>query len=472
MKIKEIINLVEGEVLSGSYEADINEIKQNSSQILKGDTFIAIKGENLDGHTFLDDAIKNGASVCIVSNNKFTSDKATILLVPDTEKALEILTKYKLSQMDMLKIGITGSVGKTSTKELVSEVVGEKFKVFKTYKNFNTQRGIMLSLSNVDLDVKVGVFEMGMSERNTISTISKMIVPDIGVITNIGSSHIGRLGSKEEILKAKFEILDGIKKGGILLLNADDKMLMQYNKYFSEKIAEKEITIVTYGIDNTADILAKNIQRNEEGTNFTVVMGDYKGKFVSNTFGKHSIYNCLVAIYISKMLSIPDKNIKEALLRTKVTERRMEKFVTISNMLVFDDSYNSSYESVAAAVDVITNKKYYGRKIAVLGDILELGEFAEEYHRKIGKLLIDKNFDVVITAGENSKYINEEILKSLKDNQKMEIYHFESTEEIIENIDKLLQVDDVILIKASNGMNFNKIAEHLRKQEVDLKDLK
>lgn len=483
MKVKEILNIVGGELLSGSYEMEVGEIKQNSKNIVKGDTFIAIVGENMDGHKYIQDARKNGATLAIISNKNSDIEGIDCILVEDAEKALYDIVEYKISMNNPVIIGITGSVGKTSTKEILNQILESKFKTFKTPKNFNTKRGIGLALSSYEDKFEILIAEMGMDSFGEISQVSTFIKPNIAIITNIGSSHIGNLGNRDNILKAKLEILDGLKDNGFLIVNNDSDKLAEYAEKEKQRQCDldtlqpaenaskvKKVNIVTFGTKENSDILIKDVIPEEEGTKFTISIDGNESIFFINTFGIHNIYNIAPAIYIAKIFKMTDEEIQEELKNTKSTERRMDKFVTISNMIVYDDSYNASYESLVAALDTINAKKYYGRKVAVLGDVLELGDFAEEYHRKIGDKLIDSKYNLVITAGEMSKFICDEIEKrnnDLSDEEKIKIYHFENAEEINKNIDKILRVDDIVLIKASHGMNFKIIADKLREQEVE-----
>lgn len=467
MLIKEIINMVDGELLCGSYEASIEEIKQDSRTIQKGDTFICFIGENMDGHDFLPDAIRSGASVCIVSRKDIKlSEDTTILYVEDTTKTLNELISYKFSEMKIPVVAITGSVGKTSTKELIADILSNALKTFKSPKNFNSLRGLPLACSSMTVDTEIAVVEMGMNHLNEISTLSKIIRPNIALITNIGSSHIGILGSSEKILEAKLEIIDGLKENGILFLNNDDPLLHEYVQKIKKEKKSLPYYITTYGIKNNSDIMATNIQTDGDYTEFEVEILDKKEKFKTNIVGMHNVYNALASIAIAKSLNVTSEDIEKSLMNMKKTARRMEKFVTYANMIIYDDSYNASYESIKAAMDLIKNKKYYGRKVAILGDILELGDFAEYYHKKVGEEFLKNDFDVLITVGENSKFI-ESYVKENKGKKDVLTYHFETVEEVNEDISKILKKDDIVLIKASNGMHFNKIADFLRNYEVD-----
>lgn len=471
MKIKEIIGLIDGELLSGNYDDEISEIKQDTRIISKGDTFIAFKGENEDGNTYIESAITNGASTCIINVKDYDlkGKKCNMIYVPDSLKALQKIIKYKMDNIDTKVVAVTGSVGKTSTRELIYEVVSTEYPVFRTSKNFNGMRGLPLTCSGIK-DEDFAVLEMGMDGFGQLKELSEMVSPYIAVITNIGSSHIGKLGSKENILSAKAEIISGIRNNGFLILNADDPMLQSIISNWSKYQKDgKNINLLTYGIENkNAAFVANILEEDEKFTRFNLKILDQEFEFKINTTGKHNIYNSLVAICVSKILDISFENVAKGLLNMKSTEHRLDRFLTNKNMIVYDDTYNASYESIMAAIDVISSKKHYGRKVYIIGDVLELGEHAENYHRMIGQYIVTKGVDLLITAGENSKYINEEVLKYLPN---VQAFHFKDRNEIIENLN-LLQEDDILLIKASNGMKFIDIVKVLKQDEVSLEDIK
>lgn len=270
------------------------------------------------------------------------------------------------------------------------------------------------------------------------------------------------------------EIISGIRDNGFLILNADDKMLKtvieNFDKYTSN--LGKNITLITYGIENkNADFVGEIVEKTETSTKIKVKIQDIELEFEINTVGIHNVYNSLVAIVISKIFDIKLENVKKALVNMKVTEHRMDKFVIGKNITIYDDTYNASYESVKAAIDVISNIKQEeaGRKIYILGDILELGEFSERYHKKIADYLTAKGYDIVITAGENAETIMEELNKDIIE-QNMEeerkVFHYADYNEVIQHLD-ILKENDIVLVKASNGMKFSNIIKYLKEKDQE-----
>lgn len=458
MKIKNIINLIKGELLSGSYEDEISHIQQDSREIKRGDTFIAFVGEDVDGNKFIYDAIEKGAKTCIVTTKDIKPVKANIIYVENTFETLDILMEYKLSLAEPLVIAITGSVGKTTTRDIMATILSEKFKVFKSEKNFNERRGLPLNAVNMPVNTEVAVLEMGMDRLGEISELSSLFRPDYGVITNVGMSHIEKLGSKENVLKAKLEMIDGIKDKGYLVLNTDDESL---NRFYEEQKDNlfRNYKMLTYAMNNDdVNLIGKLIQIEEDGMSVTFKYGEHIFKVNTNLIGKHNIYNMLPGILIALRLGLTEKEIQTGLEKVLLSERRLEKF-TVNKMTVYDDTYNASLESMKAGIEILRRED--GRKVAILGDVFELGEFSEEVHREIGKFLNEVKLDLVITGGKASRFINDELIE-------IDNYHFETTEEIVENVSELLKVGDVILIKASNGMKFNLIANKLREEEKNI----
>lgn len=454
MKIKDIINIIDGELLSGNYEDDITHIEQDSREIKRGDTFIAFKGEDFDGNVFVYDAIENGAKTCIVTSKDLKPVSVNVIYVEDAQTALDRLIEYKFSIVKPIIVAITGSVGKTSTRDIMANILSEKYKVFRSEKNYNERRGLPLNAINMPYDTEVAVLEMGMDKLGEISELSCLFHPDYAVITNIGMSHIEKLGNRENIFKAKLEIIDGIKDKGYLVLNIDDEYLNSFVEEQRDNMF-RTFKLLTYAINNDAesDIVGKLIQIDQDSMSVTVKYGDNIFKIDTNLRGKHNIYNMLPGILIGLELGLKEEEIQKGLERILLTERRMDKFTTTNNMTVYDDTYNASLESVLAGLEIL--KREEGRKVAILGDILELGEFSEEIHRKIGKFINESKIDFVITAGVNSQFINDEIIS-------IDNVHFNNAEEVVANLDNLLQDGDSILVKASNGMEFSLIANKLR----------
>ena len=450
IKISEVLDKIDGKLMKGTSEDYFSRLVQNSLEIQEGDTFVAAKGERADGHNYIKSAIENGAKTCIITDDTIDLSPydITIVYVKEHRRALQIIVKEMMKKMDIKKIAITGSVGKTSTREAVYNVVSQKYNTYETEKNYNGVIGLPLTASKLE-DEELAVFEMGMNGKGEIEILTDIVRPDIAVITNIGSSHIGILGSIENILKAKMEIVKGIPKDGYLLLNADDKMLQ---KVIKEK-EKYDCNVITFGIEENADYKVENINIiEEEGKSEITVNGKV---YELNSVAKHDIYNNLVAIVVGNLLKMTKEEIQKGLLKIEKEKRRLEK-IEVSGMTIYDDTYNASYESVKAAIETLDMLKVQGRMVYILGDVFELNDFAEEYHRKIGKVLAKAKIDLLITAGEYSKYINEEVLKE----KNIENYHFKDNNEVIRNLN-LLKKGDTVLIKASNGMKFDEIVKSI-----------
>lgn len=435
MKISEIIKYIDGELICGDLNKKINNIKIDSRKIELGDTFIGIKGEKYDGNEFYLDAIKKGAEILILDNKKIiTKTEKNIILVDNSIEALQKIAKYKMSSMNIKTVAVTGSVGKTTTKDLIYNVLKKDYKVLKTDKNFNGQIGLPLTVMSLK-DEDILVVEMGMNEKGAIEKLSSIVKPDIAVITNVGTSHIGKLGSRKKILKAKLEILKNIKKDGFIIINNDNDLLHKKIKQL------KKYNVITYGINNKSDYKATNIKIEENKIQYNIKNKRYKIQLT----GLGNIYNSMVAIIIGELLKVKKIDFKNI----DLTDSRLQ--IINSRFKIIDDTYNASYESMINAIDTlnIVGKK---RKIAVLGDIKELGKYSKKIHKKIGKYL--KNIDILITVGKYSKYIN----KKAKIKNK---YHFNNIEEAIIHIKKIIKDNDTILVKASHSMNFKEIVKNI-----------
>lgn len=453
LTIGEIVKETRGKLINGNENQEIDGFSKDTRTINVGDIYVGIKGETLDGNSFYKEAFEKGAVACILDSKELNEDEfnnyKNIILVEDSIKALQDLAKYRRSKYNIPVIAVTGSVGKTSTKDMIASVVSQKYKVLKTEGNNNNHIGLPLTLLKLK-DQTAVVVEMGMNHFGEISVLTNIARPTACVITNIGTSHIGNLGSRENILKAKLEILEGLKENGTIIINNDNDLLHKWAKENST------YNIKTYGVENESDYMAYNLKMNENESTYV-----YNNKNVNVTVpGLPFVYNSLSAIAVGKLLEISDEGIIKGIAGLELTKKRMEKIVTKDGLIVINDSYNASLDSVKPAIEHL--KITTGNtKIAVLGDMLELGDFAQELHKQVGEAVVKNGIDILITVGKNAMYIDEKAKEDGMDISR--IYHYNTIEEATKKIKELGKKGDVVLLKASNSMHFNDIAEELKK---------
>ena len=439
MTVKDIIKICNGKILCGDENIVCENFSKDTRTIHTGDVYVGIKGDNFDGNLFYKDAIKNGASVCILDNEDVVDEKfGTIIIVNDSILALGALASYKRDLYDIPVIAVTGSVGKTSVKDMIHEVLKMKYNVLCTKENFNNNIGVpltILGLKNHD----ALIVEMGMNHMGELSYLTKIAKPTMAIITNIGTAHIGNLGSRENILKAKLEVLDGMN-GGKLFINNDNDMLqkVQYDN------------LVTVGIENKSDFMATNIKEDAFSSQFKINNDDIKLNVGSNAF----IYNALFAYAVGESLNVPKNNIEIALKSFKLSPHRLEKFET-KKYTIIDDTYNASLDSVKNSLGLLS--KILGRKVFIFADILEADGFTKEIHEDVAESIIENKIDVTICVGNQSKYTYEK----LKTNN-IETYYFESNSDLINNLNSILKEKDTILIKGSHSMKLIEVVNYLK----------
>ena len=454
IRIKDIINNFDCKLIYGNENELLENFSKDTRNINKNDVYVGIKGENFDGNLFYEDALNKGAKIAIVEKNSIDINNITeyknktLVICEDSVKLLQQIAAYKRNLIKVPVIAVTGSVGKTSTKDMIYSVLKEEFNVLKTEGNFNNHLGLPLTLLKYKNE-DIVVVEMGMNNLGEISLLSNIAKPNIAVITNIGTAHIGNLGSRENILKAKLEILDGMSDG-VLIINNDNDLL--HNNL--DKIKDK-IKTITIGINNNSNYMANNIEEEVFESNFKIEDNDINIK----VGGKVFIYNSLIAYSIGKYLNMNDKNIVKGLENFKLAENRLEK-IKIKNYTIINDTYNASYDSIINAIDLI-NMSNYKRKILLLGDILELGEFSKDIHSKIGEYILTKNIDYVILIGK--EVLN---IKKVIDN-KVDNIHFYKESDCYEFLSNFLKENDIILIKGSHGMNLINIVNYLKNKESE-----
>ena len=444
IEIGKIINKVDGEITN--FTTDTRKVNNKSC-------YIAILGENNDGNLFYMDAFIKGAKLVILDNYEenindlkyLEENNKSIIVVKDTIKALGELAKYKRSTIKSDVIAITGSAGKTSTKDIVYSVLKEKYKAYKTCGNKNNHIGLPLTILSMDAGSEILVLEMGMNHFGEISYLTNIAKPNVAIITNIGTAHIGNLGSRENILKAKLEILEGLDKNGYVIINNDNELLHDW--YLKNK---DEFNIVTIGINNPSDYLATDISTTNNTSIFKVLSNEY----MVPVSGEHFIYNALMGIAVGNLYHEDYNQIYEGIKAFELSSNRMNIISRESNITIIDDSYNANYDSMSYAIKYLAALS--GRRIAVLGSMFELGDYTEELHRKIGELVVDEGIDILVTVGKEANYIYEEA------KGKIDAVHFDNNSDAIKFLKDVIKPGDYILIKASNSMKFKEIVDALR----------
>ena len=455
--VKDIIDRIKAELITGDINTPIYEISKDTRTIKSGDFYIGLIGEKANGGIYFENAFESGAIGVIIQDVEINDEQKekyknkVILKVDNTLDALINIAKIKREKYNIPVIAVTGSVGKTSTKDIIANVVSKKYKTLKTEGNYNNIIGLPLTLSRLN-EHEAAVIEMGMNHFGEISQLTDIAKPTLCVITNIGTAHIGNLGSRENILKAKLEILEGNKEKQIIINNDNDLL----HKFYNEK--KNEIEIITYGINEESKVYATQIEEKEESSSFVCHIDNEEFEVVIPVAGTHFIYNSLCAAAVGKKLGLTNEQIKKGIETFELTKKRMDIDILNNGVKIINDSYNASFESMKGSIENLS--RYETRKIAVLGDMFELGDYSEELHRKVGKEVAKNNIDILMCTGENAKYIAD----AAKDEGMKNVLYFNDKEEMYTKLKDIIQKDDVVLFKASNGMKFFELVEKLKKE--------
>lgn len=447
--LSEIVTAVQG---SFGYPSDVqvSSISTDTRTIEKGSVFVALKGKNFDGHDYAKKAIELGAYAAITEH---AIDGAECIIVDSAQTALLDAASYYRDKFDIKLVGITGSVGKTTTKEFVSLVMSKKFKTLKTQKNFNNEIGLPMTLFNLSYEHEAAVIEMGMSNLGEISRLSLTAKPNICLITNIGYSHIENLGSQENILKAKMEILDGADENAPLILSKDDKFLK------SVKVREGR-KVIYYSIsDTSADVFASDIKTIGERIEFNINCDGKAYKAVINCLGEHNVKNALAAFCVGREYNISPEDMISAIAEF-VPDGIRQGISDIDGVKIIADCYNSSPDSAKTALHTLSQVDSEGRRIAVLGDMLELGKLARELHRSVGEAVFSEGIDILLCFGEMSEYYVKGAVKKGFNEENARV--FASKEELADYLKTIMKKGDAVLFKASRGMKFEEIIDMIK----------
>lgn len=461
---EEIAKVCRAELIKiGSPASEIVErISHDSREGGDKTLFCAIVGEKYDGHDFIADAVSTGSQVVLLSSLPENTDGLDFyaIRVEDTVKALGTLAAYYKDFSDATFVAVTGSVGKTTTKEFISAVASASFKTHKTKGNYNNEIGLPLTLFDLSPDDKVSVIEMGMSARGEIEYMSKLVRPDIAVITNIGTSHLAALGTRENICAAKLEIVSGLKKDGSLMLNADEPLLFATRGH-----VEPEPEFVSV-YNRFGDYRAVNIRYLENGIMYDLI---YNNKAVTNVeipaLGRHNVYNSLIAYAVGVKLGMTDDMIRRGLLTFVSTDKR-QNIYDVGGITVIDDCYNASPESMRAAIDVLTSiaSRRGVKPCALLGDMLELGEYSRLMHDQLGQYAAQMKVQKLYCYGAMADIVAEAaIRKGVRADNVYVSLDSDNPTEMAKMINSSMQSGDVLLVKASRAVSAERVIEALKK---------
>jgi UDP-N-acetylmuramoyl-tripeptide--D-alanyl-D-alanine ligase len=450
LTLSEIAKVIGGET-SQFEDLKIRAVSTDSRLPTKAAIFFALKGERHNGHNFLWEANKNGCISAVVEYIPPSPPPIPLLKVDDAIRALGILAGYYRDKFPILCIGVTGSTGKTTTKEMLAHILQAKYRILKTEKNFNNEIGVPLTLFQLEEEHSALIVEMAMRGKGQIDWLAKIAKPQIGVITNIGPAHLEFFPSLEEIAQAKAELIQALPLNGTAILNLDDRFFPFLRK-------QAPCPVLSFGFSSKADVSCKVIAKDEY---ILLKIKTPKGDLTAKSYleGEHNIINLLAAIAASLPAGLSLEDIEQQIPTLPLPPMRLEQIKLPGNILVINDSYNSNPLSLRAALNYLGEKE--GRRIAVLGDMLELGKESEKLHREAGIWVKEAGVSYLILIGEEAKFIGEGAIE--KGFPSQNVAHFPEKEGVVSFLQELLEEGDIVLVKGSRKLQLEQIVEELEK---------
>ncbi|WP_407855054.1 UDP-N-acetylmuramoyl-tripeptide--D-alanyl-D-alanine ligase [Enterococcus hailinensis] len=443
-----ISKAVQGEVLTEN-EVTVTGVEFDTRKISNGDLFVPLKGQN-DGHDFVSKAIENGAAATLWSNDPATAPEGiAVILVNDTLAAFQALASYYLLEEHPDVIAITGSNGKTTTKDMTESVLSQKYRTYKTQGNYNNDIGLPYTILHMPEGTEKLILEMGMDHANEISVLSELAEPDVAAITIIGEAHIENLGSREKIADAKMEITTGLAPGGLLVIPADEPLL-------ADRIRSLSQTIETFGIQQ-GDISATILNENKGATVFSVDDSGYQIPLP----GSYNVQNALIALAIGRWYGLDNEEIFQGLAYVQVTQNRTQWLKAKNGADILSDVYNANPTAMALVLDTFAKLPTEGRRIAVLADMLELGEESSALHANMINHISEQDFQEIFLYGEEMKALKIALADRY---QNLKVHYFAKDEkaQLVEAVKESLQAEDSIVLKGSNGMGLFTLVEALQ----------
>ena len=447
MTIREIMDAVGGKLLGefGDINRMVGRVETDSRTIHAGSLFVPLVGERFDGHAYINAALEGGAAGCFTQRERESYLPGKFYIkVDSTQRALRDLAKYYKKKFPIPVVALTGSVGKTTTKDMVAAVLGEKYRVLKTEGNLNNEIGVPQMLFRLEDSHTAAVIEMGMNHFGEISRLTRAVAPTVGLITNIGVSHIENLGSRAGILQAKLEILEGMAPDAPLIVKIDNDMLR------TVKLGDRPL--LTFAIDDqSADFTATDIAEQGSTTTFTVHHSTFTQPVTIPTVGIHNVYNALAAMAVGYVTGV-DHVAAASALANYVPAGMRQNLVQVGGVQVIEDCYNASPDSMRAALQTL-GKLPVHRRYAVLGAMLELGDYAKEAHTQVGKMAAENGIDGVLAYGADAAYIVEAAKQAGLENARL----FDTKEALAQSLAQQVQPGDGVLFKGSRGMHLEDV---------------
>lgn len=429
----------------------VTGISIDTRTIQKGDLFVPFRGEQVNGHKFVEQAFAKGASASLWMKDEPNPPAGVpLLFVDDAEQALQQMARSYRAEHKAKFIGITGSNGKTSSKDILASTLSPFFKVQKTIGNFNNQLGLPITILQLDEDTEVAVLEMGMSGFGEIALLTNLAKPHFAVITNIGEAHMQDLGSREGIAKAKFEIVEGLGEDGILFYDGDEPLLQ------SLVASKPSLQVKSFGLEEKNTLYATNIEETENGSRFSV-HGAIEGAFTISVLGKHQVKNTLGAMLIAQALGLSNEQIRQALQHVKLTDMRMQLVPGTNGALFINDAYNAAPTSMKAALQFIHISNLRPEKWLVLGDMLELGDNEQQFHAALAEEIDPTVIQYVCLYGPRMQFLAEKLAAKMEPTRL--IYSKDDYKPIIEKLKNDAGEQSLILLKGSRGMKLENVLQ-------------
>lgn len=459
MTVREILKATGGELITGSLDEIITGVSTDSRHLEGGELFLALHGEHHDGHDYLEEVVAKGAAALIVDRPAMAQAK-NLIQVKDTLKALGDLAHAWRNRFHIPVVAITGSNGKTTTKDLTAAVLGSQWHILKTEGNFNNLIGLPLTLFRLDEKIQAAVLEMGMNHPGEIDRLAEIAGPQVGVITNIARAHLEGMGNLSRVARAKGELLARLPEGGLCVLNKEDAYFMTLKK-LAQKKAKRPVK--TFG-KKTGDYHCLSIKMDAlKGTHILAKVRSKKLKLRLNLLGQHNVSNALAAVAVADSLGIPLSHIKKGLESYRPASKRMEVVSLLRKIDVINDCYNANPDSMIASLDFFKTVSVKRRHVAILGEMFEIGPQAAKYHREIGVKAGQSGVNLLFAVGEHAT----DMVRGARKNMKAaSCFAFDSLEEALPSILLRLLSHDLVLVKGSRGMRMERVTEELKKPGV------